>query len=243
MRIINTCILIAAAVAFQTSTALAQSDVAPRAAVSLVGGVGATTQTTGVMLGGSGLFDLTDRASVEVEGTYLDRGAGASALSASGSLLVNLVSSRRQVVPYAAVGGGVYRASFELANPRLLGPVGTQFSAGTTVCPAPGTGTGPGPGTGFGPGTGTCPATTTGYWGVGQMSGFYARRLGPMVVPAGGSWDARHFTDPAASIGGGLRFNVNEQVMVRPDLRALIVFADGDTHTLMVFGVSAGYRF
>ena len=32
---------------------------------------------TGVMLGGSGLFDLTDRASVEVEGTYLDRGAGA----------------------------------------------------------------------------------------------------------------------------------------------------------------------
>jgi hypothetical protein len=41
----------------------------------------------------------------------------------------------------------------------------------------------------------------------------------------------------------GLRFNVNEHLMVRPDIRALIVFGDGDTHTLGVFGVQLGYRF
>jgi hypothetical protein len=36
---------------------------------------------------------------------------------------------------------------------------------------------------------------------------------------------------------------VNERVMVRPDVRALVVFAEGDTHTLGMFGVQIGYRF
>ncbi len=31
--------------------------------------------------------------------------------------------------------------------------------------------------------------------------------------------------------------------MVRPDARALIVFADGETHTVGVFVVHVGYRF
>jgi hypothetical protein len=82
-----------------------------------------------------------------------------------------------------------------------------------------------------------------GYWGVGEMPGFYARRLGPMAVPAGGAWESRSFMDPAVSFGGGLRFNVNEHVMIRPDVRALVVFAEGDTHTLGVFGMQLGYRF
>jgi hypothetical protein len=45
------------------------------------------------------------------------------------------------------------------------------------------------------------------------------------------------------SIGGGLRLNVNEHLMVRPDIRALLVFADRNTHTVGVFGVQLGYRF
>jgi hypothetical protein len=64
-----------------------------------------------------------------------------------------------------------------------------------------------------------------------------------MGVPVGGTWDTRSFTDPAMSFGGGVRFHVTERVMVRPDVRALLVFADGDTHTLGVFGVQLGYRF
>jgi hypothetical protein len=232
-----------AAVALLASTALAQSDIAPRMAVSFIGGAGSSSSTTGVALGGSWLFDVNDRASVEAQGTYLDRGAGVDALSVSGSLLVNLLPARERIVPYAAVGGGVYRTSFDLANAALLGAVGAQFGPGSVVCPAPGTGVGFGPGPGFGPGTGTCPATVTGYWGVGQMPGFYARRLGPLGVPVGRAWETRSFADPALSIGGGLRFNVNEHLMVRPDIRALVVFADGDTHTLGVFGMQLGYRF
>ena len=170
-------------------------------------------------------------------------GAGTDAVSVNGSLLVNLVSARERLVPYAAVGGGSYRTSFDLADPAFFGPNQHQFGPGSLVCPAPGTGIGPGPGSGFGAGTGTCPGTAAGYWGVGQMPDFYARRLGPMAVPSGGAWDTHSFTDPAVSIGGGLRFNVHEHLMVRPDVRALVVFADGETHTLAVFGVQLGYRF
>jgi hypothetical protein len=64
-----------------------------------------------------------------------------------------------------------------------------------------------------------------------------------MAVPVGGGWGSRSFTDPAVSVGGGIRFNVNEHVMVRPDIRALVAFAAGETHTLGVFGMQVGYRF
>src|SRR5687768_13556197 len=113
MRLIRTSVFTWAAVTLLASTALAQSDVAPRTAVSFIGGAGSTTSMTGVALGGSWLFDLSDRESVEAQGTYLDRGAGTDALSVSGSLLVNLLAAREKIVPYAAVGGGMYRTSFD----------------------------------------------------------------------------------------------------------------------------------
>lgn len=222
-------------------TVNAQSEVAPRAAVSFVAGVGSATSTTGVVIGGSGLVDLSDRIALEAQGTYLDRGTAAGALSASGSVLVHVVSTRARIAPYVAAGGGVYRASFDLDSPRFLGPMTTHFAPGTVVCAAPGTGMGPGQGAGFGPGTGTCTGTG-GYWGVGQMNDFYARRLGAMMVPSG-MWGTRSWVDPAVSLGGGVRFHVTERVMVRPDARALVVLANGNTHTLGVFGVNIGYRF
>lgn len=243
MRLKKASLVAATAVTLFASTAVAQTDIASRTAVSFVGAAGSTSSTTGVALGGSWLFDVNDRASLEAQGTYLDRGAGADAVTINGSLLVNLVSGRERIVPYAAVGGGLYRMSLDLANPAFLGPNQNQFGPGTIVCPAAGTGFGLGPGPGFGPGTGTCPATAAGYWGVGQMAGFYARRLGPMAIPAGGTWGTRSFTDPAVSFGGGLRFNVNERLMIRPDARAMVVFAAGDTHALGVFGIQLGYRF
>jgi hypothetical protein len=45
------------------------------------------------------------------------------------------------------------------------------------------------------------------------------------------------------NIGGGLRFNVNEHLMVRPDARAVVAFADGEAHTLFVFVAHVAYRF
>jgi hypothetical protein len=211
-------------------------------AVSFAGGVASTASTNGVALGASWLFDLNDRTALEAEGSYLDRGPGADALSVSGSLLVNIISARERIVPYAAAGGGVYRSSFDMGNRALFGAVGAQFAPGDVVCPAAGTGMGPGFGPAFGAGT-SCPATAAGYWGVGDMPQFYAQRLGPMTVPMNGVWGTRNFVDPAANFGGGLRLNITSTMMVRPDIRAFVVFADGDTHTVTVFNVQVGYRF
>lgn len=231
-----------AALACGASTADAQPE--SRTAIAVMAGAASGSSDTGVALGGSVLFDATERLAIEAAGAYLGRGEGADAFTLNGSLLVNLLPSTQRVVPYAAVGGGLYRVSFDLAHPRFLGPAGTQFSPGSTVCASPGTGFGRGQGAGFGAGTGTCPATAVGYWGVGAMPDFYARRLRPQAFPAGGSgWEKANFTDPALSLGGGIRFNLTDRVMVRPDVRALVIFADRKTHTLGVFTVNLGYRF
>jgi hypothetical protein len=234
-------LFVLAVISLATTTAMAQTE--PRVAVS--GSIGAATgrSDTGVAAGGALLFDVHERVSIEGQGTYLKRGAGADAFSLGGSVLVNLVPRAETLVPYAAVGGGLYHVSFDLDTPRFLGPAGTQFAAGTRVCAAPGSGFGYGAGPGFGSGTGTCPATVGGYWGVGELPAFYARRLGVLDFPGGAQWGARDFTDPALSLGGGVRFHINDRLMVRPDARALVIFGDGDTHTIGVFVVHVGYRF
>lgn len=236
-------LIVVVSCAVLTSTAYAQSETAPGAAASFSGGVASTSSITGALLGGSVLFDVNERVSLEGEGSYLDRGAGADAVSASGSLLVNVLPSHRRVVPYAAIGGGVYRASFDMGDPRMLGAFGSQFPSGAVVCPAAGTGMGPGPGAGFGMGTGICPANAAGHWGVGRMPAFYGNRLGPLVVPGTGIWETRSFVDPAATIGGGVRFHVNDRIMIRPDVRARLIFGDGDTYVMGVFAFNVGYRF
>lgn len=139
-------------------------------------------------------------------------------------------------MPHAAIGAAVYHASYDLANPRFLGPVGTQFAAGSSVCPAPGRGFRLGPGPGFGSGRGICPASVGGCWGVAELPTFYARRLGSLTFPRDGVWQTRSFTDPALNVGGGVRFNMTDRVMLRPDVWALVIFADGDTHTIATFG-------
>jgi hypothetical protein len=243
MAILRTSIALVLGALFLASTANAQSETAPGAAVSFAGGVASTDSTTGAVLGGSVLFDVNNWVALEGEGSYLDRGTGADALSVGGSLLINLLPRRGRIVPYAAVGGGMYRASFDMGNPRMLGSVASQFQSGAVVCPAPGTGMGFGPGVGFGSGTGVCPANVAGYWGVGSMPAFYGRRLGPMVIPDTGDWGTRSFVDPAATIGGGIRFHVSDRIMIRPDIRARMIFADGDTDLMAVFAFNVGYRF
>jgi hypothetical protein len=223
--------------------AQAQSEVSPGASASFVAGVASTNDVTGAVLGGSFLFDVTHWIGFEGEGSYLDRGADTDAFSASGSVLVNLMPAHRRVVPYAALGGGVYRVSFDLGNRDMFGQAAGQFPAGSMVCAAPGTGIGFGPGPGFGPGTGVCPADVAGYWGVGRMPAFYGRRMGVIAVPIDSAWGHRSFTDPAATIGGGLRFDVSDHVMVRSDVRARLIFADGETDTMGVFAFNVGYRF
>lgn len=237
---------------------VAAQGVAPatagRSSVSFTGGLaGGGTLGSGVALGGSFTFGLTDRLGLEGTGTYLRRGAGADAVSMNLGLVVNLVSPSRSAVPYLAIGGGAYRASFDLAARRFFGMMSEQYPAGTQLVPLEGM-------MGYGVMMGGAyygPSDWMGHrWNVGtqgpwpgpvvspgEMPMFYARRLGPMTVPAGGMWGRRTFTDPALVLGGGVRLDLSRHLSVRPDVRAIGVVADGEVYTVGVFSFNVGYRF
>ena len=51
------------------------------------------------------------------------------------------------------------------------------------------------------------------------------------------------FTDPAESVGGGLRLDLTNHLYVRPDVRALTIFGGGDTYSIGSITFSVGYRF
>jgi hypothetical protein len=180
----------------------------------------------------------------------MDRGPGAEALDVNVSLLVNLLTDRR-ANPYVAVGGGIYRASFDLDNRRFLGMMGSLPTGAQIVPTGGGWGMMGGAPGGYSGGAGWMmdnfrwnDATWSGpHYTSGQMPMFYANRLGAMMVPADGRWGERTFTDPALTFGGGVRLDVTRSLYVRPDVRALMVVADGDTFTVGTFSVGLGYRF
>ena len=211
----------------------------PGGTIAFLGGGAATTSTAGPLAGATVVYDINERWSVEGQGAWLGRGSGADAFSLTGSVLVNLLPLGRRVVPYAAAGGGMYRASFDLGHARLMGAIAGSFGPGSAFCPSPGAGYMRGPGSGFG----DCTVPGAGFWGVGEMPGFYGRRLGMVMVPAGGVWGRRSFTDPAVSFGGGVRLNLASHLELRPDARATVVLDGGSSYTVGVFGVNLGYRF
>lgn len=236
----NTVFIIGTAFVLSAHVALAQPN--NRAIVAFAAGVSTGEHQTGGAFGGTLIVNINDWVAVEGVGTYFDRGSGADAVNFGGSLIVNLAVSRARGVPYVAVGVGVHHASFDLSDERFFGNRAVPFAAGSRVCAAPGAGAGMGQMPGWGVGRMTCPANLAGYVGVGEMPRFYGQRLGVLEVPAGG-WVDRSFTDGAINFGGGVRINLTERLMVRPDLRALMVIGDGDTHTIGVFVVNVGYRF
>lgn len=63
-----------------------------------------------------------------------------------------------------------------------------------------------------------------------QMPMFYARRFGAMSTPAAGRGHMPGFTNPAVSVGGGVRLDLTHRLYVRPDVRAITVFG-GETPT------------
>jgi hypothetical protein len=64
-----------------------------------------------------------------------------------------------------------------------------------------------------------------------------------VVVPTSGVLETRTYTDPALNLGGGVRIDLGPHVFLRPDARALLVAASGDTYTVGVFTIKVGYRF
>ena len=211
--------------------------------VSGTGGLTAGMHGTGPVLGGAVTYDLNDWFAVEGTGAFFNRGAGADAISANVSLLVNVLPSSRKTVPYFTLGGGVYRASFDLDNARFLGAMGQQFGPGTQLVPVRGM-------AGFGMMSGAYngPALWEGHWDGAtftspHMPAFYANRMGIMTIPSGGNWGMRSFTDPALVLGGGVRLGLTPHLVVRPDFRAITVFGGGHMNTLGTFSLNLGYRF
>lgn len=189
----------------------------------------------GASIGGTIVTDLGARLALEGSAAYLGRGMGSDAVTASASLHVLLKPRSERTVPYLSVGGGVYRASFDMGNARFRGNRNG------------------GPGTGYGAygaygayGMGMMGGSYTGgsSWNYGQMPMFYGSRMGNLPASMdGAAFGQRSFSDPAISVGGGIRIAVGSQLVLRPDARALVAFSNGESYTVGVFTLSLGYGF
>jgi len=231
--------LAAGLLAFPSAAAAQAGD--DTAAIGVVGGVASGGNDTHGAVGGQVLFPLTGRVDVEVTGLYLDRGPATTAAVLGGNLVVNLTPRGGRFTPYLLGGAGVYHVEFDLEAPRYLGPISGVAPAGATYCPGTGARSGPGFGAPSWSGSGTC--TGSGYWAVGDLPTFYARRLGTLTVPPGLRWDARDFTDPAISLGGGIDVHLAGPWHLRPDARVLLVLRGGRTHSIGLFTAAFAYRF
>lgn len=197
------------------------------ASIGVLGGLSAGSGDTGGTVGLTLAFDATDRVGVEARGLATGRDIASMGFEATGTMLF-AVARTPKTAPYVAAGGGLYRASFDLNHDAMFGAVGSQFG-GTMMTSIQGT-------SGFMMGNGVV-------FNGSRMPAFYANRLGQMTVPANGRWGMRSFTDPALTIGGGIRLDVTERLYVRPDVRALMVFGGGDRLTLVTMTFAIGYRF
>ena len=193
----------------------------PRTALYMQAGLSSGTYHMGSgAIGGVLVRDLGSRLAIEGVGAYLGHGMGSSALALSANLLVQLRARNEKVVPYVALGGGLYRASFDMGDLRS-GSMGGMMNYGMMN---------------WGP-VSTWPDSSA------AMPMFYANRLARRT-----DWQARgfgreSFNDPVLSVGAGLRIDLGSRLFLRPDARALVVTADGDTHTVGVFTVNIGYGF
>ena len=169
-------------------------------ALYLQGGLSVGSSDTGAAIGGAFTLDMTDRLGLEVAGGYLDRGPGIHAWTASASLLVFLRTADEDVVPFLAVGGGVYGSTFDFGHPRFSGDSST-FGRGGFMGHMPPGGPGPGPG---GHVSSTDPVFPLGgglRWNVGDR--FSLRADVRALVVAG---DRETFTVGLFTVGAGFRF-------------------------------------
>lgn len=214
-----------------------------RVSFGALGGLSAASGTGGATVGATVAFDLTPRVGIEARGLWLDRGIGTSGGELTANFVVDLLTAPH-AVPYIVAGGGVYHARFDLDRPQLLGEMAGQFGPGSRVVPIGGT-------SNFGM-MGANESYSGHMWNgpwqgttytASQMPMFYANRMGQMQVPANGIWGMRGFTDPAVTVGGGVRMNLTDRVWLRPEARALVVLADGRSYTVGTFSFGVGLKF
>lgn len=199
---------------------------AQKSAAYLQAGFSSASSITGSgAIGGMIVRDLGPRVALEGSGAYLGRSMGAGALSLSASLLIHLRPGGEKAVPYLAVGGGLYHASSDRGKapmaPGMTGSLEANGSNGGMM-------------------GGTMPHSPGGAGDFGQMPMF--DHSGNMMEQ-GSRPGHQASTDPAVSLGGGIRIDVGANLFLRPDARALIVTSDGGAQTVGVFTVNLGYRF
>lgn len=225
------------------SAASAQSFVAPpqesTTTLSATAGLSAASSTAGATAGAALTYDISRRLTVEASGGYLGGNMGSRASTLSAGLLVDLTGPGR-TVPYVTVGGGLYRASFDMDNRNMFGGLG-GMAQGMQLVPLP-------DGMGFGMMQGFSGSMWQGAWTgptavPAGMPQFYSMRLGTMMASSDGRLGMRSFTDPMVSAGGGVNVRVSDRLTLRPDVRSLLVFGGGDTYTVTVLSVGLGYRF
>lgn len=187
-------------------------------AISFLGGLASGGSSSGGTVGGTFTVDVSDRLSIETTGAYLDRGRGVDGIYGNAGLLVNLLPAGSKAVPYAAVGGGIYHVSYDLDDMHIMGRLDERLASG------------------FG--------SMSGFGGFARLPEMYATRLRSMIwPPPDGGWGRQSFTDPAMTIGGGVRLDLTPHLSLRPDARALFAFGDGRSATLGMFTLNVGYRF
>ena len=217
--------LAAGPIAAQDPDAAASSREEKTAVYLTAGYSSGTSDMGGAALGGMLVRSLSSRLAIEATGTYVGSDMGSNALSGSVALLVRLRHPREKAVPYLVAGGGLYHASFDMGRGRFAGPMNMSGSMmGSFGMMGMG---GPAP---------------NAQWNFGQMPHFYGERLARMGLD-GSALGRRSFTDPAVSLGAGLRIDLGSHLDLRPDGRALVVTSGGDTYTVGVLTVNLGYRF
>ena len=207
--------------------------------VSLQAGLtSGTMDMAGGTLGGTVLKELGSRLAIEGSVSYVGEGMGGDSLSVTVSALFHLRPTRTRAAPYLALGGGLYRSTFDMGDQRMYGTGGHTHDPHDRGAMAFGADLHRGAGmmgNSYGPGgEGNL---------YGHMPGFYADRLPAGVDPQAARSGHRTFTDPAISVGGGVRIGLGSRMFVRPDGRVLVVTSGGDSFTVGVVAVNFGWRF
>jgi opacity protein-like surface antigen len=102
-------------VALAAAPALAQEQRDGPLSIGVLGGVAMGRDGAGGTIGAEVGFDVNTRLSIELRGLYLDRGRRETAVEGTANVLVRLLTDRK-VMPYVAVGGGVYHAMYDFSD-------------------------------------------------------------------------------------------------------------------------------
>ena len=203
--------------------------------IGALGGLATSGMHAGPSVGGTIAVDAMDWLSVEGRGVFLREGHGSSGLEVSATALFPLLRTSR-VAPYVGIGGGLYRASFDLDDRAMFGDRSEDIRMRLAPMGNSTTGMMANGSTWMGMSSGTS-------FTVDAMPMFYARRLETIMIGGNGRWTSRSFTDPALTFAGGVRFDVSPRIYVRPDVRSLLVFGNGDRMMVTTAGVGVGVRF